>query len=79
MLGTVIGSRTLNNLTRIFVLVFTKAHQRRVIRVSKTFGESRSSDNARPDRRERSVWPALLPQAATLQKPTGLFADRLRP
>ena len=47
-----------------------KAHQRRGIRVSGTFVESRSSGVA---------GPFLLPQAAALQKSTGLFAYRLRP
>ena len=36
---------------------FVKAHQRRVIRVSKIFAENRSSGDARPDHRERSVCP----------------------
>ena len=34
-----------------------KAHQRRGIRVSETFAESWSSGAARPDQRERSIFP----------------------
>ena len=56
-----------------------KALQRRVIRVSEMFVEYRSSGDARPERSEWSACPFLLPQAAALQKPAGLFADRLRP
>ena len=55
-----------------------KALQRRDTRVSKMFEEHRSCDGTRHCA-AMSACPILLPQAATLQKPTGLFADRLRP
>ena len=58
---------------------YKKALQRRGTRVSEMFAEHRSSDASRPERSEWSVWPFLLPQAAALQKPAGLFAGRLRP